>query len=107
MSLKEVNQDSFENEVIKSDIPVLIDLWAPWCGPCRALHPIVEKVAEDFSGKLKVMKLNIDESPSIAGKYQVMSIPTLLLFSKGEVEIQIIGLVSKDKIVKKITPFIN
>jgi len=107
MSLKEVNQDSFENEVIKSDIPVLIDLWAPWCGPCRALHPIVEKVAEDFSGKLKVMKLNIDESPAIAGKYQVMSIPTLLLFSKGEVEIQIIGLVSKDKIVKKITPFIN
>jgi len=107
MSLKEVNQDSFENEVIKSDIPVLIDLWAPWCGPCRALHPIVEKIAEDFSGKLKVMKLNIDESPAIAGKYQVMSIPTLLLFSKGEVEIQIIGLVSKDKIVKKITPFIN
>jgi len=107
MSLKEVNQDSFENEVIKSDIPVLIDLWAPWCGPCRALHPIVEQVAEDFSEKLKVMKLNIDASPAIASKYQVMSIPTLLLFSKGEVTIQIIGLVSKDKIAKKIGPFIN
>ncbi len=107
MSLKEVNQDSFENEVIKSDLPVLVDLWATWCGPCKALHPIVEQVADDYSGKIKVMKLNIDESPAIAGKYQVMSIPTLLLFSKGEVATQIIGLVSKDKIAKKIGPFIN
>ena len=107
MSLKEVNQDSFESEVIKSDIPVLVDLWATWCGPCKALHPIVEHLADDYSGKLKVMKLNIDDSPAIAGKYQVMSIPTLLLFSNGEVVTQIIGLVSKDKIVKKIGPFIN
>ncbi len=107
MSLKEVNQDSFEKEVIASDIPVLVNLWATWCGPCKALHPIVEQVAEEFSEKLKVMKLNIDNSPAIAGKYQVMSIPTLLLFSKGEVVVQIIGLVSKDKIIKKIGPFIN
>ncbi|NQV17164.1 MAG: thioredoxin [Armatimonadetes bacterium] len=101
MSLKEINQDNFEEEVLQSEIPVLIDLWAPWCGPCRALNPIVEDIAGEYEGKLKVVKLNVDESPTIAANYQVMSIPTLLIFKNGQVEAQLIGLVSKDKIISK------
>lgn len=101
MSLKEINQDNFEAEVLQSDLPVLIDLWAPWCGPCRALTPIVENIAGEYEGKLKVVKLNVDESPTIAADYQVMSIPTLLIFKNGQVEAQLIGLVSKDKIISK------
>lgn len=101
MGLKEINQKNFEEEVLQSDIPVLIDLWAPWCGPCRALTPIVEDIAGEYDGKLKVVKLNVDQSPKIAANYQVMSIPTLLIFKNGQVEAQLIGLVSKDKIISK------
>ena len=98
----EVTVDSFEQEVIKSEIPVVIDLWAPWCGPCKALTPTLESVAADYEGKVKVVKLNIDDNPSIAAQYQVMSIPTLLFFKGGKVESQVIGLVGKDKIAGKI-----
>ena len=98
----EINADTFEKEVLKSDIPVVIDLWAPWCGPCKALTPILESVAAEYDGKIKAVKLNIDESPAIAAQYQVMSIPTLLFFKDGKVESQIIGLVGKDKIAGKI-----
>lgn len=98
----EVSADTFEQEVLKSDIPVIIDLWAPWCGPCKALTPILESIAADYGGKVKVVKLNIDDSPSIAAQYQVMSIPTVLFFKDGEVESQVIGLVGKDKIARKI-----
>ena len=98
----EVTADTFEQEVLKSDIPVVIDLWAPWCGPCKALTPILESVAAEYDGKIKAVKLNIDESPAIAAQYQVMSIPTLLFFKDGKVESQVIGLVSKDKIASKI-----
>jgi len=98
----EVTADTFEQEVLKSELPVVIDLWAPWCGPCKALTPTLESVAADYEGKVKVVKLNIDDSPSIAAQYQVMSIPTLLFFKGGNVESQIIGLVGKDKITSKI-----
>ncbi|MDP8269296.1 MAG: thioredoxin [Candidatus Tenebribacter davisii] len=98
----EVTADTFEQEVLKSELPVVIDLWAPWCGPCKALTPTLESVAADYEGKIKVVKLNIDDSPSIAAKYQIMSIPTLLFFKDGEVKSQVIGLVGKDKIANKI-----
>ncbi len=98
----EINADTFEQEVLKSELPVVIDLWAPWCGPCKALTPILESAAADYEGKVKVVKLNIDESPTIAAQYQVMSIPTLLFFKDGNVESQVIGLVGKDKIASKI-----
>ncbi|RLC50494.1 MAG: thioredoxin [Candidatus Cloacimonadota bacterium] len=102
----EVNQDTFENEVLKSEIPVLVDLWAPWCGPCRALTPTVDAIAAEYEGKLKVVKVNIDESPKVAQQYSIMSIPTLLIFNNGEVANQIIGLVGKDKIVSKFSHLI-
>ncbi|MDA3813215.1 MAG: thioredoxin [Candidatus Cloacimonetes bacterium] len=98
----EVTADTFEQEVLKSDIPVVIDLWASWCGPCKAIAPIVESIAVDYEGKVKVVKLNIDDHPSIAAQYKVMSIPTLLFFKDGKVESQVIGLVGKDKIAGKI-----
>ncbi len=98
----EVTADTFEQEVLKSELPVVIDLWAPWCGPCKALAPTLESVAADYEGKVKVVKLNIDDSPSIAAQYQVMSIPTLLFFKDGNVESQAVGLVGKDKIASKI-----
>ena len=101
MALLEVTKDTFENEVLKSELPVLVDLWAPWCGPCRAITPLVEDIAGEYEGKLKVVKVNIDASPTVAADYSVMSIPTLLIFKGGNVEGQIIGLVGKDKIISK------
>ncbi len=102
MAITELNSANFEAEALKSDLPVLVDFWAPWCGPCKALTPIVEKLVAELDGKVKVCKLNIDESPDIAGKYSIMSIPTLLIFKDGAVSDQLVGLVSKDKIMAKL-----
>ncbi|MBN1326935.1 MAG: thioredoxin [Candidatus Cloacimonetes bacterium] len=101
MAAQEVKQENFKSEVLESEIPVLVDLWAPWCGPCKAITPTVEKIAEEYAGKIKVVKVNIDDNPGIANQYNVMSIPTLLIFNKGAIENQIIGLVPKDKIISK------
>jgi len=102
--MKVFTGNNFEQEVLKAEKPVLIDLWAPWCGPCKALEPAVKAIAEQYEEKLIVGKLNVDESPLIASKYSVMSIPTLTCFKDGAVHEQIIGLVSKAKIEKKILP---
>jgi len=102
MSLLEITEQNFEQEILNSDIPVLADLWAPWCGPCKAIGPTVEKIANEYEGKAKVVKINIDKSPGIATKYSVMSIPTLLFFKDGKVADQVIGLVGKEKISDKL-----
>ncbi|MDY6915631.1 MAG: thioredoxin [Candidatus Cloacimonadota bacterium] len=102
MSLLEVTEQNFEEEVLNSSVPVLADLWAPWCGPCKAIGPTVEKLANEYGDKIKVVKINIDDNPSIATKYSVMSIPTLLFFKDGKVADQVIGLVGKDKISAKL-----
>lgn len=93
-----LNNANFENEVIKSDLPVLVDFWADWCGPCKALAPIVEEIALEYNGKIKVGKVNVDENNELAAKYNIMSIPTLKIFKNGKIVKELIGAAPKDSI---------
>src|SRR5438309_2354254 len=97
-----VTTADFENEVLKSDVPVLVDFWAVWCGPCRMIAPHVDAVAEEFAGKAKVYKVDTDAECDIATKYGIMSIPTLLFFKDGQVADQVVGAVSKTEIAKRL-----
>ncbi len=99
---KIVTDANFEDEVLNSDIPVLVDLWAVWCGPCKMIEPSIKEIAEKFSGKLKVAKLNVDENPQTATQYGVRSIPTLLFFENGELKDQLIGALPKKQIADKV-----
>src|SRR5579872_889053 len=94
-----VNQSNFRAEVLQSPSPVLVDFWAPWCGPCRMVAPVVEKVAQSFQGRLKVVKLNTDDNPSLAGQYEVSGIPCLILFKNGEPVDRIVGYVPEKQLV--------
>ncbi|MBW1980018.1 MAG: thioredoxin [Deltaproteobacteria bacterium] len=101
----EVTDEGFEGDVLKSDMPVLVDFWAPWCGPCRAIAPVVEELAVEYDGKLKVGKCNVDENPKTPGQFGIRAIPTLILFKEGKVTEQITGAVSKSQIdaaIKKV-----
>ncbi len=97
-----VTDETFEEEVLKSDKPVLVDFWAAWCAPCRMLTPIMDEVAQEFSDQAKVLNLNVDENSETSAKYNIKGIPTLLLFNGGEVKDQIVGATSKDNIARMI-----
>jgi thioredoxin 1 len=98
----EVGDQNFEAEVLKSEIPVLVDFWAVWCAPCRMLAPVVDAIAEQYEGKVKILKLNVDENMATSGKYNIKGIPTLLLFKNGDVKEQIVGNTTKGSISKMI-----
>lgn len=98
---------NFEEEVMKSSIPVLVDFWAVWCGPCKMQNPILEELEKEFEGKVKVGKLNVDENPNISAKYGVMSIPTLMLFKNGTIVKQMIGVQSKETLVSEFNKVVK
>jgi len=98
----EVSDGSFDQEVLQSAVPVLIDFWAPWCGPCKAISPVVEELAGEYQGRLKVVKMNVDDNPQTPSRYGVRGIPNLILFKGGQVADQIIGAVPKGHLVKAI-----
>jgi len=97
-----VSDATFQREVLESNLPVLVDLWAPWCGPCHMVAPVVEKIARDYAGRLKVVKLNVDENPDTAGRYFVQAIPTLLIFRGGRVVDRIVGAVPEPLLRGKV-----
>lgn len=100
--IQQVSDSSFDGDVLKAGVPVLIDFWAPWCGPCRAIAPIVEELASEYDGKLKIVKMNVDDNPQTPAQYGVRGIPNLILFKGGEVKQQIVGAVPKAHLVKAI-----
>jgi thioredoxin 1 len=103
-AVTDVTDNNFQSEVIESETPVLVDFWAPWCGPCRRVSPVVEEIASERGDALKVVKLNIDENQETAVKFNVMSIPPLMLFRHGEVKQTVIGAYPKRKIEEQIEP---
>ncbi|MCK5466769.1 thioredoxin [Candidatus Parcubacteria bacterium] len=103
----EFTDQNFEEEVEKSELPVLVDFWAIWCGPCQMMGPIIEELAEKFDGKMKIGKLNVDENSETAGKYEVLGIPSLKFFKNGKVVDEITGLQPKEVIVEKIESLIS
>jgi thioredoxin 1 len=103
-AVSDVTDNSFQAEVIESDVPVLVDFWAPWCGPCRRVSPIVEEIAAEKGDAVKVVKLNIDENQQTAVKFNVMSIPTLMVFNNGELKKTVIGAYPKKKLEEELEP---
>lgn len=99
-SVTEIMDSVFDAEVLESEIPVLVDFWAPWCGPCKALSPVIEEISETYKGRVKVSKINVDENPETTMKFRIRSIPTLIAFKDGEVSDQIVGAVAKSEIEK-------
>ena len=106
-NISAVTDSSFEQDVLKSDLPVLVDFWAEWCGPCRMIAPILEQVAAETVGKLKVVKLNVDENPATSPKYGIRGIPTLILFKNGQPAATQVGAVHKAQLAAFVNPHLN
>ncbi len=102
MSLLHLTDSNFKKEVLESDLPVLVDFWAPWCGPCKMVTPIIEELVKEYHGRMKFGKVNIDENSAVATRYAVMSIPTIMFFSQGRVVDQVVGALGKADLKKKI-----
>lgn len=98
----ELTEANFDAEVLQSAQPALVDFWAPWCGPCRSMAPIIEELSTEYSGKVKVAKVNVDQNQALAGRYGVMSIPTLLMFKDGKMAGQVVGYTPKNVLAKKL-----
>ena len=96
--IQHVNDDTFEPNVLKSDVPVLVDYWAEWCGPCKAIAPLLEELAKEYGGKLKIAKVNVDENQQLAKKYNIRAIPTLMIFKDGNVQASKLGMMSKPQL---------
>lgn len=102
-----IEGDNWDSEVVNSDLPVLVDFWAEWCGPCRAIAPVIDELASEYDGKLKVAKVDVDKNPQLAGTFGIRSIPTLLIFKGGNVVEQMVGASSKADLVEKLTPHLS
>ncbi len=98
----EVGDSNFDSEVLKSDIPVLVDFWAPWCGPCKAIGPVIEELSKNYQGKVKFAKCNVDDNPVTPGNYGIRAIPTLIVFKDGQQVDQIVGMADKSKLEASI-----
>lgn len=103
----DVTDVTFQEEVLDSDLPVLVDFWADWCGPCRMIAPSVKEIAEEHDGALKVAKVDVDENPAIPGRYAIVGIPTLMLFKNGEVVERIVGALPKERILAQVLPHLE
>jgi len=99
--IKEVNDSNFQSEVLNSDKPVAVDFWAPWCGPCRMVAPVLDEISREMGDKIKFVKLNTDENQNTAAKYQIMAIPSLLIFNKGQEADRMIGFKPKEQMIEK------
>lgn len=98
----EISDADFESEVLKADLPTLVDFWAPWCGPCKAITPVLQEMAEEYEDKIKFAKMNVDNNPETPGKFGIRAIPTLIFFKNGEVADQVTGAVGKDQLTAMI-----